>query len=89
VRVWKLCGLYNDFYEGLEALWFTKSWLSLRGSGNAARLFGATWSSKIPCSSPTSRDVHCWQIWQKQSFEEAVSIGDLDVRGTWNSQLRF
>jgi hypothetical protein len=53
VREWKLCGLHRDFCEGLEALWFTKSWLSLRCSSDAARLFGATWSSKIACSSPT------------------------------------
>jgi hypothetical protein len=62
MREWKLCGLHYDFCEGLEALWFTKSWRSLRGSSNSARFFGATWSSKIPYSSPTSRDAHCWQI---------------------------
>jgi hypothetical protein len=86
VREWKLCGLQYDLCEGLEALWLTKSWQSLRGSSDSARLFGATWSSKIPCSSPTSRDAHCWQIWQKQSFEGEAVYSNRRFRCAWHTE---
>ena len=71
MREWKLCGLRNGFFE-LKALWFTKSWLSLRGSSDVARFFGATWSSKIAAARRLQEMRIAGRYGKSKSFEEAV-----------------